>query len=86
MNKGKNLSEESINIMREKALTRKRPNYSEQALTNMRKSAKPLLVYNIDRTIYDQYYSITEAAKYLNCNVKTIRRALNNPKRLLKKR
>ena len=86
LNKGKNLSEETINIMKEKALIRKRPNYSEQALANMRKRAKPLLVYNLDNTIYGKYSSITEAAKSLDCSIKTIRRVLNNSNNLLKKR
>jgi group I intron endonuclease len=86
LNKGKNFSQETINRMREKALIRKRSNYSEQALANMKKKAKPLLVYNLDYTIYGKYASITEAAKYLNCSIKTISRALKNPKKLLKKR
>jgi group I intron endonuclease len=85
LNKGKNLSEETKERIREKALIREKPFYSEQAILNMKKNSKPLLVYNLNYTVYGEYSSILEAAKSLNCNEKTIRRALNTEKKLLKK-
>lgn len=86
LNKGKNLSDETINKIREKALNRKSPIYSTQALANMKKTAKPILLYNLDNTIYAEYPSITQAAKSLDCSDKTIIRALKSKKGLLKKR
>ena len=44
------------------------------------------IFWNLDYTIYANYSSITEAAKSLNCNEKTIIRALKTEKNLLKKR
>ena len=52
----------------------------------MKKKSKSLLIYNLDYTVYDEYPSIIEAAKCLDCNEKTIRRALKTRKKLLKRR
>ena len=38
------------------------------------------------RTIYGEYYSITEGANDLGCDVKTINRALKTPKQILIRR
>ena len=86
LSKGKKFSEETIELMRAKALIREKPFYSEKAILNIKKKSKALLVYNIDYTVYGEYPSIIEAAKSLNCNEKTIRRALKTKKKLLKKR
>jgi group I intron endonuclease len=86
LNKGKIFSKEVRDIMKKKALTRKKVVHSEEAKLNMKKKSKPILVYNLDYTIYSQYPSIIEAAKYLNCHEKTIRRALKTEKRIVKKR
>lgn len=72
--------------MRVKAFNRKKPCCSEQALLNMKKKSKSLLIYNLNYTVYGEYSSITEAAKSLNCNEKTIIRALKTEKKLLKRR
>ena len=48
-------------------------------------NTRPLTLYNLDRTVYGQYSSIVEAAKAINCGEKTIRRALQTEKRLVKK-
>lgn len=88
LNKGKNLSTETKEKMRNKAKDREisKINLSEQSLLNMKKNSKPLILFNLDYTVFGKYSSITEAAKAINCNVKTIRRALATEKRLLKRR
>ena len=86
LNRGKNLKQETVNILREKALEGGKVNYSLEALANMKKKAKPVLIYNLDYTVYAEYSSITEAAKCLDCSVKTVFRALKSEKKLLKKR
>jgi len=86
LNKGQNLSVETIEKIREQALIRKKPFYSEQALLNMKKMSKSIILYNLDYTVYGEYSSITEAAKSVNCGVKTINRTLKTKKKILKTR
>jgi len=90
LNKGKNLSADTIEKMRAAALIRPAPIISDTAKNNMRKSSLGLIVYNLDYTVYGEYPSIVEAANSLppglNCNEKTIRRALKTEKKLLKRR
>lgn len=85
LNKGKNLSKETIEKMKEKALTRKKKtSFSPEAILNMQKNSKPIIVYNLDYTVFGEYPSIVEAAKSLKCSDKTIRRALKTQKKILK--
>jgi group I intron endonuclease len=86
VNKGKSLSPNTIELMRQAALNRTKPNYSAEAIKNMKKRSKPILVYNLDYTVYGEFSSIVEAAKTLNCDQKTIIRALQSPKNLLRRR
>jgi len=86
LNKGKPLSLEVKQRLRQVSLLRKPFIYSEQGLLNLKKKAKPITVYNLDYTVYAEYSSITEAAKSLNCHVRTINRALKTENKLLKKR
>ena len=86
LNKSKNLSKEVIDKIREKAIKRIKRVYSKEGKESMKKKSKPILLYNLDYTIYANYSSITEAAKSLNYNEKTIIRALKTEKNLLKKR
>lgn len=88
LNKGKSLSIETKEKIKQKALTRDRTkiNLSEKSLLNMKKNSKPLILLNLDYTIFGAYNSITEAAKAINCSVKTISRALATEKKILKKR
>jgi group I intron endonuclease len=86
LNKNKNFSEETIKLLREKALQREKIQYSEQGVLNIKKASEPIIVYNLDNTIYGKYSSIVETANNLNCSVKTISRSLNSPDNLLKKR
>lgn len=86
LNKGKTLSPETIEKIRDKALNRKPLIYSAEALANMKKSSKPITLYNLDRTVFGNFPSIIDAAKTVGCSIKTINRALKTEKKLLKKR
>lgn len=72
--------------MREKALAREIRSYTEQGTLNMKKKSKPIILYNMDYTVYGEYPSIVETAKSIGCSEKTIIRALKTEKKLLKKR
>lgn len=85
LNKGKTLSDYTIERIREKALLRPSYVYSEQGLANMKKNSKPIILFNKDRTVYGEYNSITEASVSLNCSPKTISRALKSKSKLLKR-
>lgn len=70
--------------MKEKALSRKPRILSEESLNNMKKNSKKIVLYNkTNNTVYGEYNSIIEASKSLNCNEKTIRRALKTEKQIL---
>lgn len=86
LNKGKRFSPSTIEAMRQSALNRIRPIYSEESLQNMKKKYKAILVYNMDYTVYGEFPSITEASKSLGCSQKTIYRALQTPKKILRRR
>lgn len=94
LNKDKNLStfgrpkgrQETIDKMKEKALLRDKRTFSEEALLNMKKSSKPIILYNLNLTVFGEYTSVINAAKAIGCNEKTIRRALNTEKKLLQRR
>jgi len=83
LNKGKNLSHETIERIREKALLK--PPMSDETKKKCIVNTRPVVLYNLDRTIYGQYPTILEAAKAINCNEKTIRRALQTEKKLVKR-
>jgi group I intron endonuclease len=86
LNKGKTLSPEIIEKIREKALNRKPLTYSVEALANMKKKSKPITLYNLDRTVYGNFHSISDVTKTVGCDIKTINRALKTEKKILKKR
>jgi len=89
LNKGKNLSKEIIEKMREKALTREKRTFSDEALSNMKKRSKAIILYNLDNTVFGEYPSIVDAARSIGCGEKTIRRALKTAveeKKILKRR
>lgn len=85
LNRGKTLSEETKKLLRKAALTRLPRTFTTEALSNMKKSSKPIVLYNKDRTVYGEYSSISEASLALNCSIKTIYRALKSESKLLKK-
>jgi len=72
LNKGKHLSDETKHILSEKALNRLPRVFSEEALANMKKASKPIILYNKNGTVYGEYASITEASLNTNCSIKTI--------------
>jgi group I intron endonuclease len=86
LNQGKTLSKETLEKIRYKVLNKKPINYSKEGLLNMKKNSKSVILYNLDYTVFGEYYSITEAAKSINCGDKTIRRALKTKSKLLKRR
>lgn len=83
LNKGKKFSFETIEKMREKALNRSPMSYetTKKCITHTR----PVVLYNLNDTVYGEYSTILDAAKSINCDEKTIRRALNTEKKLVKK-
>nr|CAA30000.1 unnamed protein product [Neurospora crassa] len=83
LNRGKKLSPETIEKIREKALTR--PPMSEETKIKCIANTRPVVLYNLNRTIYGKYSTILEAANAINCNEKTIRRALQTEKKLVKR-
>lgn len=85
LNKGKSLSIETIEKIRAKALAPK-VFISEKAMLNMKKNSKAIRLYNLDRTVFGEYVSILATAGAVNCSEKTVRRALNTEKKILKKR
>jgi hypothetical protein len=85
LNKNKKLSVETIEKIREKAFEKK-VSYSDEAVLNMKKRSKAIILYNMDHTVFGEYPSIIEAAKSINCGEKTIIRALKTEKKLLKRR
>ena len=86
LNKDKKLSLETIEKLKKSALTRKKFDYSEKSLLNMKRNSKPIILYNLNHTVFGEYASIIEAANSINCNAKTIRRALKTDKNILKRR
>jgi group I intron endonuclease len=86
LNKGKTFSASTIELMQKSDLNRIKPIYSIKGIQNMKKNSKGILVYNMDYTVYGEFPSITEASKYLGCSQRTITRALQTPKKILKRR
>jgi len=86
LNKDKKLSDETIEKIRAKRLIASKPFISEHALLNMKKKSKPIRLYNLDRTVYEEYPSILATTNSVNCGEKTVRRALATNKKILKRR
>jgi group I intron endonuclease len=83
LNRGNKLRQKTIEKIREKALNR--PHMSEEIKQKYIKHTRPVTLYYLNNTIYGEYYTILDAAKAINCNEKTIRRALQTEKKLVKK-
>lgn len=87
LNRGKKLNKATKERMKQSVLSKKNPMLSLQAIENMKKSSKPVIIYNKgDRIVYGEYNSITNAALSIKCNIKTIHRALKSEKKILLKR
>jgi predicted transcriptional regulator YheO len=87
LNKNKQFSHITIERMRESALNISKVELSKEAIENMKKASKSVILYNLEsNTVFGEYNSITNAALNLNCNQKTIYRALKTKKQILLKR
>lgn len=86
LNKNKTFSLETLEKMGEKALSRIKVNYSPEAILRMRRASKAIILYNLDRTVFGEYFSIKEAAESIKCSPKTIDRALKTEKKIVKRR
>ena len=89
LNRGKSLLSSTKEKLRKIALTRDKRIYSDEAILNMKREAtksKPIILYNLDYTVYGEFSSIVEAAKSIGCSEKTIRRAFKTDKQILKRR
>ena len=91
-------SQERIKKIRDKALNRppkseetknkgalalmKRANQSPE---NHNTAKRPVILYNLNGTIYGKFFTLIEAANAINCSEKTIRRALQTKKKLVKR-
>ena len=83
LNKGKKFSPETIEKMREKALNR--PPMLDVTKQKCITNTRPVVLYNLNGTVYGKYSTILAAAKSINCDEKTIRRALKTEKGLVKR-
>lgn len=76
LNKDKNLSQSTKNLLSQKAKIRYlETDYKEFLRT---KFSKPLLLYNKDGTIHSEQNSIKECCKHFKCCTKTINKAIKN--------
>jgi len=83
LNRGKKFYPETIDKMRQKALNR--PPMSDTTKNKCITNTRPVVLYNLNGTVYGEYSTILDAAKSINCGEKTIRRALKTEKGLVKK-
>nr|YP_009711345.1 hypothetical protein [Russula griseocarnosa] len=83
LNKGKKFSPETIEKMREKALNK--PSMSDETKQKCITNSRPVVLYNLNGTVYGEYSTILDAAKSINCGESTIRRALKTKKGLVKR-
>jgi group I intron endonuclease len=84
LNVNKTLSESTKTRMKESALSISTRIFSKEALSNMNKKSKPIILYNLGSyTIFGEYDSIKHAANSIQCNEKTIIRSLKSDKKVL---
>lgn len=76
INKGKTLSEETRNLIREAALHRKPMSLDSRLKCAV--NVRPITISNLDGSNPQSFSSIIEATKVIECTEKTIRRALNS--------
>ena len=86
LNKNKTFSFETREVMTKAALNKTKTSYSLEAIKNLKKKSKAILVYNLDYTVFGQFSSMIDASKSLGCDQKTIRRALQSQKKILRRR
>lgn len=83
LNRGKKLSPETIVKIRDKSAFN-RPHMSEEIKQICITKTRPVVLYNLNDTIYGEYSTNLDGAKSINCNEKTIRRALKTYKKFVK--
>lgn len=83
LNRGKKLSFETIEKMREKALSR--PSMSNETNKKCITNIRPVVLYNLNGTVYGEYLTILDAANSINSSEKTLNRALQTKKGLVKR-
>jgi group I intron endonuclease len=83
LNKGKKFSYAIIETMRHKVLNR--PSMSDETKKKCIINTRPVVLYNLNGTVYGEYSTILDAAKSINCGEKTIKRALKTEKGLVKR-
>ena len=83
LNRGQKLSPDTIEKIREKALNR--PPMSDEIRKKCINNTRPVVLYNLNGTVYGEYSTILDAAKSINCDEKTLRRALKTEKSLVKR-
>jgi hypothetical protein len=83
LNRGKKLSFETIEQMIEKALSR--PSMSNDINKKCITNTRPVVLYNLNGTVYGEYLTILDAANSINSGEKTLRRALQTKKGLVKR-
>jgi group I intron endonuclease len=92
LNKDKVFSEETIDKIREKTLNKssrleaiKIKGFNSEIRKECSIYRGPLILYNLNGTIYGKYATVLDAAKSINCKEKTLIRAFKTPKGLVKK-
>ena len=83
LNRGKKLSPETIAKIRERALNISP--ISNDTKVKCITHTRPVVLYNLNGTVYGKYTTILEAANSISCSEKTIRRALKTEKGLVKR-
>jgi group I intron endonuclease len=81
--RGKIFSHETIEKLRVKALNK--PSMSDETTKNFIPNTRPIVLYNLNGTVYGEYSTVLDAANSINCYEKTIKRALNTKKGLVKR-
>lgn len=86
LNRGKYLSPETIEAIREATLNRKERTYSFEAILNMKNKSRPIIVKELNGIVYGEFPSIIKTAEAFNCSLSTVQRALRSSSKLLKGR
>ena len=76
INKGKALSKETQNLIRELAPQRK--SVSIESRLKCAANVRPVTITNLDGTNLRNFSNVIEASKAIGCSEKTVRRALNS--------
>ena len=84
LNRGRKFSKETIERMREAAL--RRPKMTEETRKKCISNTRPVVLYNLNGTIYGEYKTRVEAGKATNSSERTIRRALKTDKKILRRK